>query len=192
MLNNFLVRFHRQLAVVAVVLLPFMSITGGLWTLLKRHFDASKDDVKWLITWHQGDIFSLDPSGVYIKAPFCILGGFLCSIVIFSGIKLISIKSLFYNRNKYRRCHQFLGIISCLPLVLTVLSGSLWALCRYWLGYDKTDIRWLLRLHQGWFDCFIAYYPLFLACSTLALAIVGSNLISIDRNLGSAINNKIY
>jgi hypothetical protein len=175
-----LIRIHSRIVLIAVGLFPFMALTGGVWTILKRHLHASKDDVKWLIRWHQGDILNLDPSGKYIKTLFCVLAGLISIVTIVSGLLQLNLRSALHNRNKYRRFHQMFALISCLPLLVTATSGSIWAICRYWLEMDKVEIRWLIKLHQGWFDCFIAYYPVVLAISTIVLSTAGSLIIDFN------------
>lgn len=179
MFYNGLTRIHSQFALMAVGLLPFMALTGGVWTILKRHFHANKGDIKWLIRWHQGDILNLDPSGIYVKTLFCVLAGLISLVTIVSGMLQINTRSALYNRNKYRRFHQIFALISCIPLLVTAISGSIWAICRYWLAIDKAELRWLIKLHQGWFDCFIPYYPVVLTSSTIILATSGSFLLDI-------------
>ena len=125
-----------------------MALTGGGWTVLYRWLSFEKDKVKWLLRWHQGDIFNLDPSGAFIKAPFSTAVGLITVCVVISGLFQLNVKTALKNRNTSRKVHHILGFILSIPIMLTAITGSIWAALKYWGGLDKESLKWLLHLHQ--------------------------------------------
>ena len=111
--------------------LAFMAATGGLWAMCYRSFHFEKLSVKWLIRFHQGDIFDIDSTGMYVKAPFCAGVMIGTCIMVFTGIYQINQQSMFKNRNKPRQYHQWLALLVALPLLMMSITGGLWAIAKY-------------------------------------------------------------
>jgi hypothetical protein len=124
------VAIHRYVSYIIGVVVTFMAVTGGVWTLAYRSLGFSKSSVRWLVNWHQGDIFNSDPTGIYIKAPFCV--AVMCGVVLLgiSGLLQYNTRSLKSNRNIYRRNHQIFAIMGGLPLIFGAVTGGVWALLR--------------------------------------------------------------
>ena len=59
-------------------------------------------------------------------------------------------------KTKTRKLHRGITLIAVIPLLITVLSGSIYSLFRY-LGFD---FFWLMKIHTGNFF-FINLQPLF-------------------------------
>ena len=59
-------------------------------------------------------------------------------------------------KTKTRKLHRSITLIAVVPLLITVLSGSLYSLFQY-LGFD---FFWLMKIHTGNFF-FINLQPLF-------------------------------
>ena len=59
-------------------------------------------------------------------------------------------------KTKTRKFHRSITLIAVIPLLITVLSGSLYSLFQY-LGFD---FFWLMKIHTGNFF-FINLQPLF-------------------------------
>lgn len=110
--------------------LAYLAFTGGVWTILYRWFNFEKASVKWLILWHQGDIFNNDPTGMYIRAPFCLFMMVGTLILFLTGLMQFNVQSLLKNRNKSRRIHQWFALIVGFPLVMLALTGSSWAVAK--------------------------------------------------------------
>ncbi len=76
--------------------------------------------------------------------------------------------------------HQWFAIICGLPLVILALTGTIWAIGKYYLGMTKDQIKWLIWLHQGWIELLWPYFPPILAFFTLFLVFSGVNLIFLE------------
>jgi hypothetical protein len=122
--------FHRTISFVMGPILIFMAITGGYWTVRYRAFGDEKSSVKWLLKWHQGDVFDIDPSGKVLKGPFCTAVMLGTIFIAVSGILNINTRSLKKNRNEYRSYHQFAAILSGIPLLFSAITGGFWAISR--------------------------------------------------------------
>ena len=60
------------------------------------------------------------------------------------------------SKTKTRKLHRSITLIAVIPLLITVLSGSLYSLFQYF-GFD---FFWLMKIHTGNFY-FINLQPLF-------------------------------
>ena len=140
-------KLHRLLSYLMIFILVFMATTGGLWSVAFRLLKYDKDSLKFLLRWHQGDFFS-GSNGEFVRAPVCITIGAITVIFAISGILQIRFKSMLRNRNKQRRYHQWLALITGVPLMIMAVTGGTWAALRYVVRAEKTSIKWLLKLHQ--------------------------------------------
>ena len=77
-------------------------------------------------------------------------------------------------KTKNRIIHRRLTLITALPLLLAVLSGSLYSLLQL-MGYDYF---WLMKVHTGNFFLinFQPFYTPFLGIMTIFATITGINL----------------
>ena len=60
------------------------------------------------------------------------------------------------TKTKTRKLHRSITLIAVIPLLITVLSGSLYSLFQYF----GLDFFWLMRIHTGNFF-FVNLQPLF-------------------------------
>eukprot|EP00040_Diaphanoeca_grandis_P041391 m.262889 g.262889 ORF g.262889 m.262889 type:complete len:247 (+) comp47551_c0_seq1:223-963(+) len=170
---------HRRIAKYWGVLLVWMALTGGIWAIRYRVLGAEKSDVKWMVHWHQGDVMQVDDDGIYIKAPYCIMVGLITFTFSTTGILLqcsrkTSVQTI---TNPFRRAHHVISLVIGIPITMMATTGGLWAFLRYWAGVDKQSIKWLIWLHQGWFESLWGVYPPLLMVCVLALATSGSDLV---------------
>jgi hypothetical protein len=61
----------------------------------------------------------------------------------------------------FRKYHRTIGIIICLPLTLTVLTGILTTIVREWPINTGISSSFLLRIHTGEILHLQAIYPIF-------------------------------
>ena len=82
-------------------------------------------------------------------------------------------------KTKNRIIHRRLTLITALPLLLAVLSGSLYSLLQL-MGYDYF---WLMKVHTGNFFIinFQPFYTLFLGIMTIFATITGINLFKSSK-----------
>jgi uncharacterized iron-regulated membrane protein len=92
------------------------------------------------------------------------------------------------KRNSYlhqvRRYHRFLAPIMLLPLLLTLVTGSIYQLVD--LAGQGDSFDWLLDLHKGHFGVLNLeiIYPFLNALGLLGLALTGTTLwLQTQRNL---------
>jgi hypothetical protein len=58
---------------------------------------------------------------------------------------------------------------------------------RYVLHADKNSIKWLLKVHQGWFECIFPYFPPLLGVAVVTLAFTGLQQLSIDNKVSKSV-----
>ena len=73
------------------------------------------------------------------------------------------------TKTKTRKLHRSITLIAVIPLLITVLSGSLYSLFQYF----GLDFFWLMRIHTGNFF-FVNLQPLFtpVVCLLTIFAII--------------------
>ena len=77
-----------------------------------------------------------------------------------------------------RKLHRRMTLIALLPLLITVISGSLYSL----LQYFGLDIFWLMKIHTGNFF-FINFQPLYTpVLGFLTISVIISGLFLFPRS----------
>ena len=178
---------HNTLSHIAAPFLAFMALTGGIWCICFRWLSMEKMTVKWMLIWHQGDVFGIDPTGVYVRAPYTLALGICTLYMAFSGVRMLDSAAMAKRRKvtgwTARTTHQAVATVAVAPLVLLAATGAGWAVCRYWIGVEKQSIKFLLRWHQGIFEGAKAYFPPVAAVCILALVSSGLPMNGIGRAL---------
>ena len=121
---------HRNVGNFMVILLVFMALTGGGWALLYRIFGLDKASVKWMIRFHQGDLFDIDSSGKYVKAPYCVCVMIGTLAMIISGVAQLNSSFQSNSKNYFRQWHYSLALATAIPLSITCFTGGTWAFLR--------------------------------------------------------------
>ena len=75
------------------------------------------------------------------------------------------------SKNKTRKLHRRMTLIAVIPLLITVISGSLYSL----LQYIGLEFFWLMKIHTGnfFFFNFQPFYTPFVGLLTIAAIISG-------------------
>lgn len=90
----------------------------------------------------------------------------------------------------FRKYHRMIGIIICLPLILTVLTGILTTIVQEWPISTGISSSLLLRIHTGEILHLEAIYPIFNGLGLIALLITGMSMSGLfDRKKRRDINN---
>jgi hypothetical protein len=209
-------RAHRALS---ILLLPFLmtaAVTGGMWTLEKHWLGIPKPS-KWLMQWHQGDLWlgwtaaaerkegkekegegregprqGLPLTKSYREQYMWCVG--LCGVMHFSSGYAMTASTLWDKQvaqqgYKARQWHHYAAILFGWPLTLTIVSGCAYRLLRIY-GFEKTSVRWVLDLHQGFFGILLPVYPLLLGLVVAVFSASGIFMLfvspagSVARQLG--------
>jgi hypothetical protein len=175
---------HGRLGLILSVPLIVCGVTGALWCIQKRWMDIVKPD-KWLMKFHQGDAFFgwfsddpyyLDDVSVPLtktyRMQFMVVLGVLGFIHFLFGLTMLSSpfsKNVKNQRSKARWAHHVVASLLSFPLALTIVTGALYRILRL-RGFEKSSIKWILYLHQGYFEILLPYWPL-LICLVLLIFI---------------------
>lgn len=93
-------------------------------------------------------------------------------------------------KRSFRKYHRTIGIIICLPLMLTVLTGILTTIVKEWPINTGLSSSLLLRIHTGEILHLEAIYPIFNGLGLIGLLVTGINMSGLlNRKKRSDINN---
>lgn len=87
------------------------------------------------------------------------------------------------SKTQFRQIHRFLAPIMLLPLLLTLLTGSVYQM--FDLAQKGDSVDWLLDIHKGHFGLLNleVVYPFLNASGLLTLAVTGISMwLQIRRN----------
>lgn len=88
--------------------------------------------------------------------------------------------------NVFRRYHRQIAVITCLPVALTVITGTAYPIFDGWLSLHKVA-GLILRLHSGSIFGLEAIYPVLNGLSLMGLLVTGlsmTNLLPKKRSIG--------
>ncbi len=93
-------------------------------------------------------------------------------------------------KRSFRKYHRTIGIIICLPLMLTVLTGILTTIVKEWPISTGFSSSLLLRIHTGEILHLEAIYPIFNGLGLISLLVTGISMSGLfNRKKRSNINN---
>ncbi|MBN3890619.1 MAG: peptidase [Nostoc sp. JL31] len=93
-------------------------------------------------------------------------------------------------KRAFRKYHRTIGMIICLPLMLTVLTGMLTTIVKEWPISTGLSSSFLLRIHTGKIFHLEAIYPIFNGLGLIGLLVTGISMSGLfNRKKRSDINN---
>ncbi|MUG91278.1 peptidase [Scytonema sp. UIC 10036] len=93
-------------------------------------------------------------------------------------------------KRAFRKYHRTIGIIICLPLILTVLTGMLTTIVKEWPVYTGISSNLLLKIHTGEILHLEAIYPILNGLGLIGLLVTGMSMSGLfDRKRRRNINN---
>ena len=85
----------------------------------------------------------------------------------------------------FRQYHRQVAVLMCLPLTLTVITGTAYPILDGWFSLHKLS-GWLLKIHSGSIFGLEAIYPVLNGLGLMGLLVTGlsmTNLFSKNREL---------
>jgi uncharacterized membrane protein len=93
-------------------------------------------------------------------------------------------------KRAFRKYHRTIGIIICLPLILTVFTGMLTTIIKEWPINTGLSSGLLLRIHTGEILHLEAIYPILNGLGLIGLLVTGLRISGLfDRKKQRDINN---
>ncbi|UBF24702.1 peptidase [Kovacikia minuta CCNUW1] len=86
----------------------------------------------------------------------------------------------------FRRYHRQVAVLTCLPLALTVITGTAYPIFDEWLSLHKVA-GFLLKIHSGSIFGLGAIYPLLNGLSLIGLLVTGLSMTSLFRKKRSIV-----
>ncbi|MBK1986280.1 peptidase [Sphaerospermopsis aphanizomenoides BCCUSP55] len=79
-------------------------------------------------------------------------------------------------KKAFRKYHRIIGIIICLPLLLTVLTGMLATVAQEWPINIGLSSRLMLKIHTGEIFHLQAIYPILNGIGLIGLLVTGMSM----------------
>ncbi|MEH2023146.1 peptidase [Nostoc sp.] len=79
-------------------------------------------------------------------------------------------------KRAFRKYHRTIGIIICLPLILTVLTGMLTTIVKEWPISTGLSSSLLLKIHTGEILHLQAIYPILNGLGLIGLLVTGMSM----------------
>ncbi|MEH2285342.1 MAG: peptidase [Nostoc sp.] len=93
-------------------------------------------------------------------------------------------------KRAFRKYHRTIGIIICLPLILTVLTGMLTTIVKEWPISTGLSSSLLLKIHTGEILHLQAIYPILNGLGLIGLLVTGMSMSGLfDQKKRRDINN---
>ncbi len=94
-------------------------------------------------------------------------------------------------KKTFRKFHRTIGIIVCLPLILTVLTGILASIIESWPINTGLPRGLMLKIHTGEILHLQAVYPILNGLGLLGLLVTGMSMSGLfDRKKQRKVNNE--
>lgn len=163
--------YHRALSPFIFFLVAVSALTGVVYRVGKTWFGLGGSNGQDIMAVHTGAWLSPDFSPYYV-----LIVGIGVIFLLVSGT-VLAWRSRSKVRN--RRFHRWLGMILLLPLGLTALSGSLYAMGETWFGFSEDTLDLLMKIHEGgWLGRQgKTVYVLLLGLGTLGVGLFGLSLL---------------
>lgn len=89
----------------------------------------------------------------------------------------------------FRSFHRALAHLAFLPLLVTIITGSLYRVLRNGFNYEKSEVNWLLKVHEmSYIPVLSSFYPMIVGLFTLTMIITGIPLTVIRSIITAAFN----
>ncbi|WP_373525607.1 peptidase [Nostoc sp.] len=93
-------------------------------------------------------------------------------------------------KRAFRKYHRIIGIIICLPLILTVFTGMMTTIVKEWPINTGLSSNLLLKIHTGEILHLEAIYPILNGLGLIALLVTGMSMSGLfDRKKRRTMNN---
>lgn len=79
-------------------------------------------------------------------------------------------------KKAFRKYHRLIGIIVCLPLLLTVVTGMLATVVQEWPMNTGISSRLMLKIHTGEIFHLQAIYPILNGVGLIGLLVTGMSM----------------
>jgi hypothetical protein len=168
-------QFHQRTALMLFLPLFLTAITGLTYRVGRNWFAMSDDTGKFVRSLHEGAVL-----GEAIAPFYVLIVGLGLLTMIGTGLMLFREgRSLPLIAGQSRGLHRMVAIVLALPLAVSAGTGIAFRLTQAWLGWSKSDAKFLLDIHQGTYlgSAWRAYYVIFIGSGLLLLLITGIRLM---------------
>eukprot|EP00124_Ichthyophonus_hoferi_P004575 Ihof_evm2s521 gene=Ihof_evmTU2s521 len=169
---------HRTLAPIIGSILCIMAVTGACRCIMTQWLGLDKSLTKGFMRFHKMNFFGLGiillPLIAVTSMVFICTGSTLNSA--WRAKQCPAVKDLIAVQDT-RAFHSIYTLVACAPLMITVVTGGVHVICRKWIGLEKDQARWLLRLHTMDMFHLGAIYPILVALLVITMATSGFGLL---------------
>ena len=152
---------HSTLALPILLPLLITITTGFAYRFARNTLDYPKPSVHWLLSLHTGSI-----AGLAALYPLIVAALLLALAVTGAQLSSLAVMARRLAAGRWdvwtgvvgwpavwswRLVHRGVTAVVMAPLMLTAVTGAVWTVQQYWLGYGRKESGWLMSLHQGGF-----------------------------------------
>eukprot|EP00457_Paulinella_chromatophora_P013501 gb/GEZN01013810.1/.p1 GENE.gb/GEZN01013810.1/~~gb/GEZN01013810.1/.p1 ORF type:complete len:247 (+),score=30.61 gb/GEZN01013810.1/:66-806(+) len=176
-LQMFFVERHRMLALATFIPLTLTVVSGMTYRICRQWLHMEKKSVVWLMGIHQMSLFGL-------QNIYPLLVGLLLLAMATSGLGMMGFRNAAWfccglgncpvrPSNNARSLHRFSTTVLLVPMLVTTLTGLLFALGRDALAFNEATLSLLMQIHQGSWTGSPAFYVLLNGCGFLTVMASG-------------------
>lgn len=178
---------HSAIALPIILPLLITITTGFLYRFVRNVLQYPKPSVQWLLSLHTASIAGLGAIYPLLVATAILLlsttGASLSSLAVM-GRRLMAGRLDVWTGVvgwpvvvNSRLVHRGVTAMGMAPLVLTAVTGAVWTVQHYWMGYSRKELKYLMGLHQGSFMSSTVIYTAVVFVFTLVMLGTGITLL---------------
>lgn len=178
---------HSAVALPIIAPLLLTILTGFTYRFTRNVLHYDKSTVQWLLSLHTMSLVGLGAvypllvtSAVVVAAvtgvPLSSMGTVWRRLMAGNWDVVTGVIGLPTTLNA-RVVHRAVTATVMLPLLVTALTGAVWTVQQYYLGHTRSQLAYLMSLHQGDFTGSVVVYTGVLLVLTLIALGTGGTLI---------------
>lgn len=172
-------KLHRKIAPVLFLPLLLTALTGVMYRVGRAWLGVPDNVAEVLMSIHEGRFLGSP------LAPFYVLSmGLGLVVLLATGLKLVKRKATKAKVKRNQRwVHRLVGTITCLPLLVSAVTGIAYRLGDAWFGIPESQSSVLMMIHEGRYlgTTLRPFYVLFVGAGLIVLLVTGIQMTGIFR-----------
>lgn len=171
---------HRKVAPVLFLPLLLTALTGVTYRVGRAWFGLPDSIADGLLTIHEGRFLGNPLVPLYVL----LMGLGLVGLITTGLIMVVKRRATQAKPKRDRRwVHRWAGMIACLPLLVSAITGIAYRLGNAWFGLSGAQVSFLMTLHEGRYlgNTLKPFYVLAVGAGLVVLLITGIQMTGMFR-----------